>query len=174
MKLLLLISVAVAVSACAAASVWEPSVKVFNLAQGLARQDPGGSWEIYEKGNNFVFENNGKCTAKGESKPCMWHAVSFEYSATEEITTLECTAAFSSPTDVVDIEALHAANIKSHAFSSELRGRKGKVFWQGYIIRDENPLSRHTSVECRSNGKAVLSYSYSVTEQPNKPLEGTR
>jgi len=174
MKALLLITVATAISACAATPSRESPVKVFNLAQGLARQDPGGNWEIYAKGNNFVYENNGKCTAKGESKPCMWHAVSFEYSATEETTALECTATFSSPTDVVDPEALRAQNTKNHTFSSELRGRNGKVFWQGYIIRDENPLSRHTTVSCRNNGKTVLSYSYSVTEQPNKPLEGTR
>ena len=173
-KTLLLLLVAATIPACAAAPSRESPVKVFNLSQGLARQDPGGNWEIYRKGNNFVYENNGKCIAKGESKPCMWHAVAFEYSAAEEVTTLECTATFSSPTDVVDPEALRAANTKNHTFSSVLHGRSGKVFWQGYIIRDERPLSRHTTVACRSNGKTVVSYSYSVTEQPNKPLEGTR
>jgi hypothetical protein len=174
MKLLWFISAAVTLSACAAVPDSGSSVKVFNLSQGLARQEADGKWEIYAPGNNFAYKTNGKCIAKGESKPCMWHAVSFGYSAAEQITTLECTAVFSAPTDVVDPEALRAANTKNHTFTSELHGRSGKVFWQGYIIRDENPLPRHTTVACRSNGKTVLSYSYSVTEQPNKPLEPTR
>lgn len=174
MKSVWLISLILMVSACTGVETSEPPVKVFNLSQGLARQDSNGKWEIYEEGSHFVFQTNGQCIANGESKPCMWHAVSFEYTAAAEATGLECSAVFSAPIDVVDPEAIRARKTKKHTFTTELRGLTGKVFWQGYIIRDEDPLSGDTSVSCRNNGKRVLSYSYSITEQPNKPLEPTR
>lgn len=174
MKAAWLIAVAVIVSACVAIPDNRPAVSVFNFSQGLARQDSTSKWEIYAEGNDFVYETNGKCIANGESKPCMWHAVAFEFIAEAEITTLECMAVFSKPTDVADPEALRAVQATNHTFAAELRGRTGRVFWHGYIIRDENPTLGNTSVTCRNNGKKVLSYSYSTTDQPSKLLEPTR
>ena len=39
--------------------------------------------------------------ADGETKPCMWYAVAFEFAADADITLLSCKATFSEPTNDV-------------------------------------------------------------------------
>ena len=95
MKLPLLAILFVLISACATRPV-----KIFNVSQGLARES-NGKMTIYAEGNNFVYHVNGNCVADGETKPCMWYAVAFEFAADADITLLSCKATFSEPTNDV-------------------------------------------------------------------------
>lgn len=148
-------------------------MKIINFEQGLARADGNGGWEIYEKGNDFTLAVNGVCAVAGEQKPCLRHAVSFEYESRLDSTTITCTARFSEPSDVVDIDAKYGDQVKEVSGTTELRGRHGRVFWHGYTIPDGNAAQHRTSMSCVHEGIEVLTYQLTVTEQPNNSMQPT-
>jgi hypothetical protein len=150
-----------------------PVLKVTGFEQGLTRPDGKGGWEIYEKGDNFSLVINGSCTVAGEQKPCMRHAVSFQYESQLESTILRCTATFSEPTDVVDINRKHGHQVKEASGETELRGRQGRVFWHGYSVPDGKTKPHKTSMRCLHDGTEVLTYDFTVTEQPDKSMQPT-
>ncbi len=159
-------------SACASMSK-APALKITTFDQGLTRPDGKGGWEIYEKGNDFKFVVNGLCTVAGEQKPCMRHAVSFEYESQLHSTTISCTARFSEPTDVVDINAKHGDQVREFSGKTELKGQRGRVFWHGYTLPDGNTAPHRTSMRCVHEGAEVLTYHFTVTEQPNNSTQPT-
>jgi hypothetical protein len=150
-----------------------PALKITSFEQGLARPDGKGGWEIYEKGNDFQLIVNGVCTVAGEQKPCLRHAVSFQYESPLDSTTLTCTARFSEPSDVVDVNAKHGDQVKEFSGNTELRGPRGQVFWHGYTIPDGNTAPHRTSMRCVHQGIEVLTYQFTVTEQPNNSMQPT-
>jgi hypothetical protein len=153
----------VLISACASAPTPRPAVKVYNLHQGLARLEANGQWRIYAEGNNFLHRVNGNCLVAGKTTPCMWFGVAFEFSAEAETTVLTCKATFSEPTDVVTPKEVVAVKTRHSTQTLELRGRTGKVFWQGYNIADGTPTNT-TSVACEHEGEEVLHYAFTITE----------
>jgi hypothetical protein len=150
-----------------------PALKISSFEQGLARPDGKGGWEIYEKGNDFQLVVNGVCTVAGEQKPCLRHAVSFQYESRLDSTTLTCTARFSEPSDVVDISAKRGDQVREFSGNTELKGRRGRVFWHGYTIPDGNAVPHRTSMRCVHQGIEVLTYHFTVTEQPNNSMQPT-
>lgn len=150
-----------------------PVLKITKFEQGLTRPDGRGGWEIYDKGDDFKLVINGSCIVAGEQKACMRHAVSFEYESPLELTTISCTATFSEPTDVVDVNRRHGAQVKETSGQTELSGRNGSVFWHGYSIPDGNTKPHRTSMRCLHNGVEVLTYQFTVTEQPNHSMQPT-
>jgi hypothetical protein len=145
-----------------AATGHPPAMKISNLELGLARPDGKGGWEIYEKGNDFPFVANGTCTVGAEQKPCMRHAVSFEYEALSESTTVECTAAFSEVGggDGHD-HGDHGGEVSG---TTELKGRRGKALWPGYAMADGDAGPHRTRVRCTHDGREVLAYEFTVTQ----------
>jgi hypothetical protein len=163
---------AVLISACASPPTPGPGVRVYNLTQGLARVDASGEWTIYAEGKEFLHQANGDCMADGKSTPCMWIGVAFEFAAEAETTVLTCKGTFSEPTDIVTAREVVARKAREHASTVELRGRTGKVFWQGYNIADGSTNPNTTLVICEHNGKEVLRYAFTIAEQPNTTVEG--
>jgi hypothetical protein len=148
-----------------------PALKITKFEQGLTRPDGKGGWEIYQKGDDFKLVINGSCTAAGEQKPCMRHAVSFEYESQLESAIIRCTATFSEPTDVVDVNRRQAGQVKEVSGETELRGRQGRVFWHGYSIPDGNTRPHRTSMRCVHDQAEVLTYQFTVTEQPGSSIQ---
>jgi len=161
----------VLISACASVPAPGPTVKVYNVRQGLARVEADGEWKIYAAGDNFLHQVNGNCVAAGKTTPCMWFGVAFEFSADADSAVLTCKATFSEPTDVVTPREVVAAKTSQNTLTVELRGRTGKVFWQGYNIADGTTKPNTTSVICEHGGKEVLRYAFTITEQPNPSVE---
>jgi hypothetical protein len=161
----------VLVSACASIEKLGSAVRISNVSQGLARIESSGEWKIYAEGSNFKHEVNGNCVADGKTTPCMWFAVAFDYSADADIAVLTCKGTFSEPTDVVTPKEVIALKAREHTSEVELRGRTGRAFWQGYSIADGDTKPNTTSVTCEHNGKSVLSYEFTITEQPNPTVE---
>ncbi len=162
----------VLVNACTSLSTPEPAVRIFNVTQGLARIESSGEWKIYAEGSNFKLQVNGNCVADGKTKPCMWFAVAFEYSADADITILTCKGTFSEPIDVVTPKGFIALKARENPSAIELRGRIGRAFWLGYGIPDGDTKPNTTSVACEYNGKSVLRYAFTITEQPNPTVKG--
>jgi len=154
------------ISACASLPPPEQPVKIYNLRQGLARLEPNLEWTIYAEGDNFPHRVNGTCIVAGSPTPCMQFGVAFEFSAQAETTVLTCRASFSRPTDVVTPKEVLATKTNTQASTAELRGRSGKVFWQGYNVADGTAGPNTTSVTCEHEGKEVLRYAFTITEQP--------
>lgn len=150
-----------------------PALKITNFEQGLTRPDGKGGWEIYEKGNDFRFVINGSCTVAGEQQPCMRHAVSFEYESQLESTTISCTARFSEPSDLVDINRKHGDQVREFSGDTELKERSGRVFWHGYTTPDGNTVPHRTAMRCVHEGVEVLTYQFTVTEQPSNSMQPT-
>ena len=150
------------ISACASAPP-RPTVRVYDLHQGLARLEANGEWSIYAEGSSFLHQVNGNCPVADKITPCMWFGVAFQFSSDAETTVLTCNATFSQPTDVVTPREVVAVKTRHSTQTLELRGRAGKVFWQGYNIADGTP-SNTTSVVCEHEGKEVLRYAFTISE----------
>ena len=171
MKHTWLVLLLVLVNACTSISTPESAVRISNVSQGLARIESSGEWKIYAEGSNFTLQVNGNCVADGKTKPCMWFAVAFDYAADADITILMCKATFSEPTDVVNPKGVITLKAREDTSAVELRGRTGRAFWQGYSIPDGDTKPNTTSVTCEHNGKSVLSYTFTIAEQPNPTVE---
>jgi len=153
------------ISACTSVPQTESTVKVYNLRQGLLRLQADGQWSIYAEGDNFLHQDNGTCLAAGKTTPCMWFGVAFEFSANAETTNLTCNATFSEPTDVITPREVLAVKARRDISTLELRGRSGKVFWQGYNVADGTVNPNRIAVVCEHEGREILRYAFTITEQ---------
>jgi len=86
----------------------------------------------------------------------MWFAIAFDYEATSEMTSLTCTTKFSEPTDVVDPAKILGKDLREVSGPIALKGKTGKAFWPGYVIKDEKPGPVRYTTACSFEGKEVL------------------
>jgi len=127
---------------CATTETQQVPLRISKITQGLARVDSQDKGHIYSEGTTFRYAPNGQCVEAGNTVPCMWFAVAFEYQAASEVTNLSCTMKFTEP-------------VREFSAPFTLRGKTGKVFWPGYVTEGSAEPVRTTTV-CMLEGKEVL------------------
>jgi hypothetical protein len=131
----------------------------------LMRED-AGTWRVYERGNTFKYQVNGKCTVAGKTEDkCMWFGFELDFEAATESTLLSCVAYIDSPTNIVTYEAEKAKDAQLFRFELTLAGRSGHMSNPSYfVIAPGESAEKHLRVECSHSGKIVLRYAFTFHE----------
>jgi hypothetical protein len=125
-------------------------------------REDAGTWRVYERGDTFKYQENGKCTVAGkEVEKCMWFGFEFDFKATTETTTLACVAHLSSPTDIVTYKAEEAEDTQEFRFEFKLTGQSGHMSNPSYlVIAPGESAEKSIRVDCSHAGKVVLRYAF--------------
>lgn len=136
------------------------------------RQGAGGTWQIYNAGNQFPYAVNGGCVVNHAQHQCMWRGFEFEFTVPDVQTELSCMTQKGSGSLEANPNFISGNSSKSVHWSITLNGRSGSYQDPQYIIMPKAPREDDTdSTTCTFEGKTVLHFTSTILAE--KPTTGT-
>jgi hypothetical protein len=144
----------------------ESPVKISGFRAGLIEFDSNSQPRIYQEGEEFTFEVNGKCVSATEPVDCQWRGFEFDFISPLEETRFDCVNVSSKPQDFVYPTHVVAENSKKVRWGFIVRGKAGHYIRPQYTAgTGDYPLEMNFS--CSHWGTELLRWKVILTP-PNK------
>jgi hypothetical protein len=158
----ILIVAALSASGCQSSGLREAqSLTISNFTFGLMTES-GGTWNVYEKGTDFVYRPNGECVANSVRMPCMWWGYTFEYQHAVPGAEIPCALEYSRPQRHVNPTKDFGVSTRK-TYSIRLESRNGVHRALGYQTSDgEAPGKLSITTTCTWNGRTLFEFTKSV------------